>query len=112
MFDLNKLLVVLGLAAGTANMGVDINFYTQKLTTETSNEQKYLIELKAVEYLNMWTEVSVDDKAKKTLEKAKLHKREIMAKGRLKETRLKIKVLKDIIGRDSLEKAKAEEVIP
>lgn len=112
MFELNKLLVALGLVAGTANMGVDMNFYTQKLTTEISNEQKYLVELKAVEYLNMWTDVSVDDKARKSMEKAKLHEREIMARGRLKETRLKIKVLKDIIGRDSLEKAKAEEVHP
>jgi hypothetical protein len=110
MLELNKILIALGLIAGTANPGVDMNFYRQKLSVEISNEQKYLIELKSVEYSNMWADVSVDDKAKKSLEKAKLHEREIMAKGRLKETRLKIKVLKDIIQKDSLDKIKAEEV--
>ena len=110
MFELNKLLVTLGIIVGTSNTNVDMNFYRQKLSTEISNEQKYLSELKTVDYQKMWTEVSVDDKAKKTVESSKLHEREIMAKGRLKETRQKIKVLKSIIEKDSLDRIIPTEV--
>lgn len=104
MFELKQLLIALGLTATTTSPSINIDYYKNQLKTELSSEQKYLVELKAVEYRQMWVEVSEDDDMKKKGEKAKLHEREIMAKGRLMETRKKIKVLKYIIEQDSISK--------
>lgn len=106
MYELKQLLIALGLAAAPTTATVNIDYYKNQLKTELTSEQNYLVELKAVEYRQMWVEVSVDDEGKKKLEKAKLHESEIMAKGRLMETRKKIKVLQYIIEKDSISKIK------
>jgi hypothetical protein len=106
MYELKQLLIVLGLSAAPTAATVNIDFYKNQLKTEVTNEQNYQVELKAVEYKQMWVEVSVDDEGRKKLEKNKLHESEIMAKGRLMETRKKIKVLKYIIEQDSISKIK------
>ncbi len=104
MYELKQLLIALGLAAAPTVATVDMSFYKNQLKTEETNEQNYLTELKAVEYRQMWVDVSVDDEMKKKLEKGKLREREVLAKGKLMETKKKIKVLKSIIEQDSISK--------
>jgi hypothetical protein len=106
MYELKQLLIVLGLSAAPTAATVNIGFYKDQLKTEIIKEQNYQVELKAVEYKQMWVEVSVDDEGRKKVEKIKLHESEVMAKGRLMETKKKIKVLKYIIEQDSIREVK------
>ena len=111
MLDLKELLIMLGLAVGGPMPSQDMTFYRQKLSNEMIMEQKLQSEIKALEYRKMWDDVNKTEKTdfasswlkeKKTDDKLSQHKKD------LTQTKKKIKVLKQIIEKDSLEHVKIE----
>jgi len=106
MLDLKELLVMLGLAVGGPMPNQDMIFYRQKLNNEVVMEHKLQTEIKALEYRKMWDDVNKTEKTdfasnwlqeKKTSDKLDKHKKDLIT------TKKKIKVLKQIIEKDSLE---------
>jgi hypothetical protein len=113
MLDLKELLVMLGLAVGGPMPSQDMTFYRQKLGTELGMEQKLNAEIKALEYRKIWDEANKTEKTdfaaswfkeKKTDDKLTQHKKD------LTQTKKKIKALKQIIEKDSLERVKIEPI--
>jgi hypothetical protein len=113
MLDLKELLIMLGLAVGGPMPNQDMIFYRQKLGTELGMEQKLNAEIKALEYRKMWDEANKTEKTdfaanwfkeKKTDDKLTKHKKDLIT------TKKKIKVLKQIIEKDSLEHIKIEPI--
>jgi hypothetical protein len=91
----------------------DMTFYRQKLGTELGMEQKLNAEIKALEYRKIWDEANKTEKTdfaaswfkeKKTDDKLIQHKKD------LTQTKKKIKALKQIIEKDSLERIKIEPI--
>jgi hypothetical protein len=91
----------------------DMTFYRQKLGTELGMEQKLNAEIKALEYRKIWDEANKTEKTdfaaswfkeKKTDDKLTQHKKD------LTQTKKKIKALKQIIEKDSLERVKIEPI--
>jgi hypothetical protein len=114
MLDLKELLIMLGLAVGGPMPSQDMTFYRQKLGTELGMEQKLNAEIKALEYRKMWDDVNKTEstdfasswlKDKKTGDKLDKHKKDLIT------TKKKIKVLKQIIEKDSLERIKIEPMV-
>jgi hypothetical protein len=92
----------------------DMAFYRQKLGSELGMEQKLQTEIKALEYRKMWDDVNKTEstdfasswlKDKKTGDKLDKHKKDLIT------TKKKIKVLKQIIEKDSLERIKIEPMV-
>jgi len=113
MLDLKELLIMLGLAVGGPMPSQDMTFYRQKLGTELGMEQKLNAEIKALEYRKIWDEANKTEKTdfaaswfkeKKTDDKLIQHKKDIT------QTKKKIKALKQIIEKDSLERVKIEPI--
>jgi hypothetical protein len=113
MLDLKELLIMLGLAVGGPMPSQDMTFYRQKLGTELGMEQKLNAEIKALEYRKIWDEANKTEKTdfaaswfkeKKTDDKLIQHKKD------LTQTKKKIKALKQIIEKDSLERVKVEPI--
>jgi hypothetical protein len=113
MLDLKELLIMLGLAVGGPMPNQDMVFYRQKLGAELGMEQKLNAEIKALEYRKMWDDVNKTEKTdfasnwlqeKKTSDKLDKHKKDLIT------TKKKIKVLKQIIEKDSLERVKIEPI--
>jgi NDP-sugar pyrophosphorylase family protein len=113
MLDLKELLIMLGLAVGGPMPNQDMTFYRQKLSNEMIMEQKLQSEIKALEYRKMWDDVNKTEKTdfasnwlqeKKTGDKLDKHKKDLIT------TKKKIKVLKQIITKDSLEHIKIEPI--
>lgn len=111
MLDIKELLIMLGLAVGGPMPNQDMTFYRQKLSNEMIMEQKLQSEIKALEYRKMWDDVNKTEKTdfasswlkdKKTGDKLDKHKKDLIT------TKKKIKVLKQIIEKDSLEHVKIE----
>ena len=114
MLDLKELLIMLGLAVGGPMPSQDMAFYRQKLGSELGMEQKLQTEIKALEYRKMWDDVNKTEstdfasswlKDKKTGDKLDKHKKDLIT------TKKKIKVLKQIIEKDSLERIKIEPMV-
>lgn len=108
MFDLKELLFVLGITVGTTTgPNQEIIFYRQKLGEELMLEQKLKSDIKSLEYKKMWEDVNADEKAdfaSKWLKEKKSEDKLIKAKSDLTLTKKKIKVLKQIIEKDSIDK--------
>lgn len=107
MLDIKELLIVLGLAVGGPSPNQDMVFYQQKLSNELILEHKLKAEIKALEYKKMWEDVNTDSKtdfASKWLKDKKSEDKLSKAKTDLSLTKKKIKVLKQIIEKDSLDK--------
>jgi hypothetical protein len=107
MLDLKELLIMLGLAVGGPSPNQDMVFYQQKLSNELMLEYKLKAEIKALEYKQMWEDVNADSKtdfASKWLKDKKSEDKLAKAKLDLTSTKKKIKVLKLIIEKDSLDK--------
>jgi hypothetical protein len=107
MLDLKELLIMLGLAVGGPSPNQDMTFYRQKLSNELILEYKLKSEIKALEYKKMWEDVNADSKtdfASKWLKDKKSEDKLGKAKTDLTLTKKKIKVLKQIIEKDSLDK--------
>jgi len=107
MLDLKELLIMLGLAVGGPSPNQDMTFYRQKLSNELILEYKLKSEIKALEYKKMWEDVNTDSKtdfASKWLKDKKSEDKLGKAKTDLNLTKKKIKVLKQIIEKDSLDK--------
>lgn len=107
MLDLKELLIVLGLAVGGPVPNQEILFYRQKLGEELMMEQKLKSEIKSLEYKKMWEDVNADSKtdfASKWLKDKKSEDKLTRAKTDLTLTKKKIKVLKQIIEKDSLDR--------
>ncbi len=107
MLDLKELLIVLGLAVGGPTPNQDMVFYRQKLGSELMLEQKLKSEIKSLEYKKMWEDANATEKtdfASKWLKDKKAEDKLTKAKSDLTLTRKKIKVLKQIIEKDSLDK--------
>lgn len=108
MLDLKELLIVLGLAVGTpTGPNQEIIFYRQKLGEELMLEQKLKSEIKSLEYKKMWEDVNASEKAdfaSKWLKEKKSEDKLTKAKSDLTLTKKKIKVLKQIIEKDSLDR--------
>lgn len=114
MWDIKELLIILGLAVGGPMPNQDMTFYRQKLSNEMIMEQKLQAEIKALEYRKLWDDVNKTEKTdfasnwlkdKKTDDKLAKHKKDLL------QTKKKIKVLKQIIEKDSLEHVKIEPII-
>ena len=114
MLDLKELLIMLGLAVGGPMPNQDMTFYRQKLSNEIVMEHKLQSEIKALEYRKMWDDVNKTEKTdfasnwlqeKKTDDKLAKHKKDLIT------TKKKIKVLKQIIEKDSLEHIKVESIV-
>ena len=114
MLDLKELLIMLGLAVGGPMPNQDMTFYRQKLSNEIVMEHKLQSEIKALEYRKMWDDVNKTEKTdfasnwlqeKKTDDKLTKHKKDLIT------TKKKIKVLKQIIEKDSLEHIKVESIV-
>jgi hypothetical protein len=107
MLDLKELLIVLGLAVGGPTPNQDMVFYQQKLSNELILEHKLKSEIKALEYKKMWEDVNVPEKsdfASKWLKDKKSEDKLTKTKKDLLLTKKKIKVLKQILEKDSLDK--------
>jgi hypothetical protein len=107
MLDLKELLIMLGLAVGGPSPNQDMVFYQQKLSNELILEHKLKSEIKALEYKKMWEDVNADNKtdfASKWLKDKKSEDKLTKAKSDLTLTKKKIKVLKLIIEKDSLDR--------
>lgn len=108
MLDLKELLVILGLAVNTSPVpNQEMIFYRQKLSAEMMIEQKLKSEIKSLEYKKMWEDVNTTEKtdfASKWLKDKKSEDKLTKAKTDLSLTKKKIKVLKQIIEKDSLDR--------
>ena len=107
MLDIKELLIVLGLAVGGPVPNQEMIFYRQKLGSELMLEHKLKDEIKALEYKKMWEDVNATEKtdfASKWLKDKKAEDKLTKAKTDLALTKKKIKVLKQIIEKDSLDK--------
>jgi hypothetical protein len=114
MFNIKELLIMLGLTVSGPMPNQNIVFYKQKLSSEVVIEQKLLSEIKALEYRKMWDDVNKTEKTdfafnwlknKKTDDKLTQYKKDLI------QTKKKIKVLKQIIEKDSLEHVKVESIV-
>lgn len=115
MFDLKELLIMLGLTVGGPTENQDIMVYRQKLNNEIVLEQKLKTEIKTLEYKKMWEEVNETEKtdfATKWLKDKKSEDKLEITKKNLTFTRKKIKVLRMIIEKDSIDRLpiKTEEL--
>ena len=111
MLDLKELLIILGLAVGGPMANQDMIFYRQKLSNELMLEQKLKSEIKALEYKKLWDDVNADsriDFASKWLKDKKSEDKLGKSKIDLLLTKKKIKVLKQIIEKDSLDKVEPQ----
>ncbi len=113
MLDLKELLIMLGLAVGGPMPNQDMIFYRQKLGTELGMEQKLNAEIKALEYRKIWDEANKTEKtdfATSWFKEKKTDDKLIKHKNDLTQTKKKIKALKQIIEKDSLERIKIEPI--
>lgn len=107
MLDLKELLVILGLAAGGPGDLPTIDFYIHELRTQSMNEKKLKEEIKLLEFKKMYDDVdkkNMDfvkkwDKIDTKTDKALSDK-----KNKLKDTKEKIKILKQVIQKDSIDR--------
>lgn len=107
MLDIKELLIILGLAVGGPVPNQDMIFYRQKLGSELMLEHKLKDEIKALEYKKMWEDANATEKtdfASKWVKDKKAEDKLAKAKSELAFTKKKIKVLKQIIEKDSLDK--------
>ena len=107
MLDIKELLIILGLAVGGPVPNQDMIFYRQKLGSELMLEHKLKDEIKALEYKKMWEDANATEKtdfASKWVKDKKSEDKLAKAKSELSFTKKKIKVLKQIIEKDSLDK--------
>jgi hypothetical protein len=111
MLDLKELLIMLGLAVGGPSHSQDMTFYRQKLSNEMVLEQKLKEEIKALEYRKLWDDVNQKEntdfavrwfKDKKSEDKLGTSKKDLI------NTRKKIKVLKNILEKDSLDRVPSQ----
>jgi len=110
MFDLKELLLFLGLASGPVSGTSDIMVYKQKLQAEIVTSHNIQNEIKALEYKQIWEEASDDDPASRWLKGEKASDKITKLKSQQVKTRKKIKALKQIIEKDSLERIKIEPI--
>ena len=111
MFDLKELLLFLGLASSPSIPGTsDIMMYKQKLQSEIITERNTQTEIKSLEYKQIWEEANDDDPASRWLKGEKASDKIAKLKIQQTKTRKKIKALKQIIEKDSLERIKIEPI--
>jgi hypothetical protein len=107
MLDIKDLLILLGLAAGGPGDLPTIDFYIHELRTQSMNEKKLKEEIKLLEFKKMYDDVdkkNMDfvkkwDKIDTKTDKALSDK-----KNKLKDTKEKIKILKQVIQKDSIDR--------
>jgi hypothetical protein len=108
MLDIKELLIILGLAVNTTPVpNQEMVFYRQKLSIELTIEQKLKSEIKSLEYKKMWDDANMTDKTDfvdKFFKEKKSEDKLTKAKTELTLTKKKIKVLKQIIEKDSLDR--------
>jgi hypothetical protein len=114
MFDVKELLISLGLLSNTIIGTQDMSFYRKKLITEISIEYKIQSELKQLEYKKIWEEANSEKPStfvNKWLKEEKAIDKINKLKLQQQYTFKKIKALKQIIEKDSLERIKIEPII-
>lgn len=107
MLELQKLLVSLGLLAGNLGVGVDIPYYRQKLDSELITKQRYVQDLKGIEYQEMWNSIN-SDKYKKAIQVTTLKERKVYVLQKLALTEKKVTVLQTILKKDSIDTANSK----
>jgi hypothetical protein len=111
MFDLKELLLFLGLASGPVTGTSDILMYKQKLQSEIKTDHNIQTEIKSLEYKKIWEEANDEDFASRWLKGKKASDKINKLKTQQVKTRKKIKALKQIIEKDSLERIKIEPIV-
>ena len=114
MLDLKELLIMLGLAVGGPMPNQDMAFYKQKLNDEVMMEQKLQSEIESLEYRKMWDDVNKTentDFASSWWKEKKIDDKLAKNKKYLITTKKKIKVLEQIIEKDSLKHVKIEPIV-
>ncbi len=107
MNELKQILLALGLSVAGPTGIQDMSFYHEKLSTEMVTEQRLQSEIKSLEYKKMWEDVNEPenrDFAAKWLKDKKASDKLEKTKKELTLTKKKIKVLKQIIQKDSLDR--------
>ena len=110
MFDIKEILVVLGLTLSPVVGSQDILFYKQKLKSEITQDKKIQAELKQLEFKKMWEDVNTSDFADRWLKGKKASDKIQKLKSQQEQSRNRIRVLKQIIEKDSLERIKIEPI--
>ena len=111
MFDLKELLLLLGLASAPTVGTSDIMMYKQKLQSEIITDHNIQAEIKSLEYKKIWEDANDEDFASRWLKGEKANDKINKLKSQQAKTRKKIKALKQIIEKDSLERIKIEPVL-
>ena len=111
MFDLKELLLFLGLASGPTTGTSDIMMYKQKLQSEIVTDHNIQTEIKSLEYKKIWEDANDEDYASRWLKGEKASDKINKLKTQQAKTRKKIKALKQIIEKDSLEHIKIESIV-
>jgi len=110
MFDLKELLLLLGLASGPSAGTSDIMMYKQKLQSEIITDHNIQTEIKSLEYKKIWEDANDEDYVSRWLKGEKASDKINKLKSQQAKTRKKIKALKQIIEKDSLERIKIEPI--
>ena len=111
MFDIKEILLFLGLASGPVTGTSDILMYKQKLQSEIKTDHNIQTEIKSLEYKKIWEEANDEDFASRWLKGEKASDKINKLKTQQAKTRKKIKALKQIIEKDSLERIKIEPIV-
>jgi hypothetical protein len=111
MFDIKEILLFLGLASGPVTGTSDILMYKQKLQSEIKTDHNIQTEIKSLEYKKIWEEANDEDFASRWLKGEKASDKINKLKTQQAKTHKKIKALKQIIEKDSLERIKIEPIV-
>lgn len=113
MFELKELLVALGLMVSPTSDVSDILIYKQKLAQELTTEKQISVELKQLEYKRIWEEANETEKTdfvNKYFKEKKANDKIIDLKKKQTLNKKRIKALKLIIEKDSLDKLPIQSV--
>jgi hypothetical protein len=110
MFDLKELLLFLGLATGPSSGTSDIMMYKQKLQSEIVIDYNIQTEIKSLEYKKIWEDANDEDPSSRWLKGEKASDKITKLKSQQAKTRKKIKALKQIIEKDSLERIPIDKI--
>ncbi len=111
MFDIKELLLFLGLISGPTATTSDIMMYKQKLQSELITERNIQTEIKSLEYKKIWEDANEEDFASRWVKGEKASDKITKLKSQQVKTHKKIKALKQIIEKDSLERIKIEPIV-
>ncbi len=111
MFDIKELLLFLGLISGPTATTSDIMMYKQKLQSEIITDHNIQVEIKSLEYKKIWEDANEEDFASRWVKGERASDKINKLKTQQAKTRKKIKALKQIIEKDSLERIKIEPIV-